>query len=165
MLGFYELEKFKWMKKNDPFKKEVLKWNSQSVKKKITSPEMRRYFHVGLNGICMCARMLMCGQLFATPSAVAHQTPLSIEYSWQEHWSGVSFPPPGALPTPGTEPASPSSPAGFFATWEAPKMETVFLPKIGVKDTFHILNVCVILKFIYWNPNPSFWWYLDVEGL
>ena len=100
----------------------------------------------------MCARMLMCGQLFATPWAVAHQAPLSVEYSFQEHWSGVSFPTPGALPTPGTEPASPSSPAGFFATsatWEAPKMETVFLPKIRVKDAFHRLHVCVILKFIY----------------
>ena len=37
-------------------------------------------------------------QLFATPWAAAHQAPLSIEFSWQEYWSGLLFPPPGDLP-------------------------------------------------------------------
>ena len=45
--------------------------------------------------------------------------------SWQEHWSGLPFPPQADLPNPGIEPASPKSPAlagGFFTTsttWEA----------------------------------------------
>ena len=37
----------------------------------------------------------------------------------QEYWSGLPFPTPGDLPNPGTEPASPVSPAragGFFTT-------------------------------------------------
>ena len=35
------------------------------------------------------------------PWAVAHQVPLSREFSRQEYWSGVPFPTPGDLPNPG----------------------------------------------------------------
>ena len=61
----------------------------------------------------------------ATPWTVAHQTPLSMGFSRQEHWSGLPFPIPGDLPSQGMEPESPVSPAlasGFLttsATWEA----------------------------------------------
>ena len=39
--------------------------------------------------------------------------------SWQEFWSGLTFPPPGDLPDPGVESASPRAPAladGFITT-------------------------------------------------
>ena len=68
---------------------------------------------------------LSCVRLFATPWTVAHQAPLSMEFSGQEYWSGWPRPPPGDLPDPGIESASLASPAlagGFFttsATWEA----------------------------------------------
>ena len=39
---------------------------------------------------------------------VAHQAPLSMEFSRQEYWSGLPFPPPGDLPNPGTKPGSPA---------------------------------------------------------
>ena len=42
-------------------------------------------------------------KLFATPWTVAHQVPLSMEFSRQEYWSGLPFPSPGDLPKPGTE--------------------------------------------------------------
>ena len=42
---------------------------------------------------------------------VAHQTPLSMEFSRQEYWSGLLFPPPGDLPNPGIKPKSPASSA------------------------------------------------------
>ena len=45
------------------------------------------------------------------PWTVARQAPLSMEFSRQEHWSRLSFPPPGDLPDPGIEPASPIAPA------------------------------------------------------
>ena len=57
--------------------------------------------------------------------AVAHQTPLSMGFSRQEHWSGLLCPPQQDLLNPGIEPLSLMSPAlagGFFttsATWEA----------------------------------------------
>ena len=41
---------------------------------------------------------------FVTSWTVAHQTPLSIEVSRQESWSGLPFPPPGDIPNPGIEP-------------------------------------------------------------
>ena len=40
--------------------------------------------------------------------------PLSMEFSKQEHWSGMPFLPAKDLPYPGTEPASPASVDGFF---------------------------------------------------
>ena len=64
--------------------------------------------------------------LFATLWTIAHQAPLSMGFSRQEYWSGLSCSPPGDLPNPGIKPASLMSPAlagGFFttsATWEAP---------------------------------------------
>ena len=56
---------------------------------------------------------------------VAHQAPLSVEFSRQEYRSRLPFPPPGHLPDPGIKPASLTSPAltdSFFTTstnWEA----------------------------------------------
>ena len=47
----------------------------------------------------------------ATLWTVAHQAPLSMEFSKQEHWSALPFPPPGDLPDIGMEPTSPMSPA------------------------------------------------------
>ena len=43
-----------------------------------------------------------------TPWAVAHQTPLSMEFSRQEYWSGLPFPFPGDLLDPGIKSGSPA---------------------------------------------------------
>ena len=53
------------------------------------------------------------------PWTVAHQAPLYMEFSRQEYWSGLLFPPPGHLLHPGIEPMSLVSPAlarEFFTT-------------------------------------------------
>ena len=39
---------------------------------------------------------------------MAHQVPLSMEFPWQEYWSGLPFPSAGDLPDPGIEPGSPA---------------------------------------------------------
>ena len=44
----------------------------------------------------------------ATPPTIASQAPLSVEFSSQEYWSGLSFPSPGDLPDPGIKPGSPA---------------------------------------------------------
>ena len=49
--------------------------------------------------------------LFVTLYTVAHQASLSMGFSRQEYWSGWPFLPPGNIPNPGIEPASPESPA------------------------------------------------------
>ena len=90
----------------------------------------------GLTHACM----LSCSshvRLFETPWTVAHQSPLSMGFSRQEYWSRLPCSPPGTLPDPRIEPASPVSPAlagGFFttsATWEAPASPSlrIFPPK------------------------------------
>ena len=38
-----------------------------------------------------------------SPWSIAHQAPLSMEFSRQEYWSGLPFPAPGDLPNPGIE--------------------------------------------------------------
>ena len=45
---------------------------------------------------------------FAIPWTVAHQAPLSMEFSRQEYWSGLPFPAPEDLPDSGIEPGSPA---------------------------------------------------------
>ena len=47
-------------------------------------------------------------QLFSTLWTVAHQAPLSMGFSSQEHWNGLPFPSPSDLPNPGIEPRSPT---------------------------------------------------------
>ena len=54
--------------------------------------------------------------LFTNPWATANQTPLSIGFPRQEHWSGLPFSPLRDLPDPGIELASPALAGGFFTT-------------------------------------------------
>ena len=64
---------------------------------------------------CLLSCLVVCDPV--TPWTAARQPPLSIEFSRQEHWSGLPVPPLGDLPGPGIEPLSPASPAlvgGFF---------------------------------------------------
>ena len=59
-------------------------------------------------------------QILCDPMSVTHQAPLSMEFSRQEYWSGLPFPPSGDLPHPGLELETPVSPAivGRFFTTE-----------------------------------------------
>ena len=72
-------------------------------------------------GACMLS-CFGCVRLFVT------QTPLSMGFSRQEHWSRLPCPPPEDLPHPGIEPASLGSPAlagGFFT------ISTTWKPRFG----------------------------------
>ena len=65
--------------------------------------------------------------LFATPWTVACQAPLSVGFSRQEYWSGLSSPSPGDLPDPGIKLQSPtlqadslpSEPPGKSKMWKS----------------------------------------------
>ena len=84
--------------------------------------------------VCVCAKLLQSCLTLCNPVDCTPQAPLSMRFSRQEYWSGLLGPPPGDLPNPGIEPASPMSPAltgRFFttgATWEAP-IGSSFCPK------------------------------------
>ena len=68
--------------------------------------------------LVLLAGMLSCKVISdsATPWTVAHQAPLSMEFSKQEYWSGLPFPSPGDLPDSGIERLSPALAGGFFTT-------------------------------------------------
>ena len=85
--------------------------------------------------------------LFAGPWTVAHQAPLSMEFSKQEYWSGLPLPPPEDLPNPGIKPTSNVSPrlAGGLFTTEPPGKH---LP-LKVKVKFPVLGLIA-----YWSAFP-----------
>ena len=60
--------------------------------------------------------------LFITSWTITRQTPLSMEFSRKEYWSGLPFPPPGDLPDSGIKLTCLVSPAllGGVYTTEAP---------------------------------------------
>ena len=63
--------------------------------------------------VCVCVRVRLVAspvQLFATTYTIALQPPLSMEFSRQEYWNELPFPPLGDLPNPEIEPMSPESP-------------------------------------------------------
>ena len=61
--------------------------------------------------VCVCVVCTyVCAQLCPVLWTVAHQVPLSMEFSKQEYWSGLLFPSPGDLPHPRIKPLSPASP-------------------------------------------------------
>ena len=88
------------------------------------------YFYKHVCGVlvaqleCVCV-LLICVPFFATPWTVACQVLLSMEFSRQEYWNGLSFPSPGNLPDLGIKLRSPvlqavSCIAGRFFTNEPP---------------------------------------------
>ena len=71
----------------------------------------------------------------ATPWTGPCQAPLSMEFSGQEYWSGLSFPSPGDLPDPGIKLESLTFSAmasGFFTT-----STTCGLPSMGSHRVRH----------------------------
>ena len=64
-------------------------------------------------------KLLSRVRFFVTPWTLACQAPLSMEFSRQEYWSGLSFPSPGDLPDPGIKPKSlvfPALASKFFTS-------------------------------------------------
>ena len=100
-------------------------------------------------------------QLFLIPWAVACQAPLSIGFPRQEYWSGLSFSPPGDLPNPGIEPASPALAGGFFTT-QPPgspiqKLDST-KTKIKTQRLLHdqkLMESGVVMKFLFYSQFAS----------
>ena len=60
------------------------------------------------------AQLLNCLWLFATPWTIGHQGLLSMEIARQDFWSGLPFPSPGDLSSPGIETTSLALAGKFF---------------------------------------------------
>ena len=91
-------------------------------------------------GLCVC--MVGCFervQLSVTLWTVAHQAPLSMGFSRQEYWNGLSCPPPGDLPNPGIESTPLMSPAlagWFFTTSVTWKVSTEHFKTLNIAELF-----------------------------
>ena len=95
----YKLESSLWL--------HTIKWGNQYTFNMIKLQIRFRRDH-GSNSLCLQWVLSCFGHvwLFATLWTVSCQAPLSMGFSWQEHWSGLPFPSPGDLPNLGIEPTS-----------------------------------------------------------
>ena len=98
------------------------------------------------------AQSLQSDRLRVTLWTAAHQAPLSMGLSRQEHWRGLSFPPPGGLPDPWIQAMSLICPAlagGFFTT--EPGLASFFVCR--QRDLFmNPLLACVISQNLLGCP-------------
>ena len=79
-----------------------------------------------------------------TPWTAAHQAPLSMRFSRQGYWSGLSFPSAGNLPNPGIEPRSPALQADSLPTELHGK--THYVSSVFSLVTSHLISV-LLKKF------------------
>ena len=63
---------------------------------------------------CYCSLAVQLCLTLVALWTVARQAPRSMGFSRQQYWSGLSFPPPGDLLYPGTEPKSSALEGGYF---------------------------------------------------
>ena len=61
-----------------------------------------------MESMLMCVSHSVVSDSLQPLKIVAHQVPLSIEFSSQEYWSRLPFPSPGDLPDPGIKPTCPA---------------------------------------------------------
>ena len=86
-------------------------------------------------------------RLFVTQWTVAHQAPLSMEYSRQEYWSGLPFPSPEDLLDLGVKPISFGFPelAGRFFTAE-PLGKPI--NPVSQANSGNFLNSLVVIPYV-----------------
>ena len=103
----------------------------------------------------------------ATAWTVDHQTPLSMGFPRQEHWSGLPFPPPGDLPNPGiklTSLASPALAGEFFTTAHTGSSPNIVFHLVGriVFIQSFLINICVA-PFLTFINNASVVVYIRLD--
>ena len=85
--------------------------------------------------------------LFVTPWTVARQAPLSMGFSRQEYWSGLSFPPPEDLPNPGIKLMPPALGGGSLL------MSHLGSPRHPIGVYWEVREILWCRK---WQPTPVF---------
>ena len=92
---------------------------------------------------------------------------LSMEFSRQEYWSGLTFPSPGDLPNPGIEPGSPALQADSLATELLGKPvltgKAFNFSKLSTRLTLHLsCHFFICLRFSFSSPGVLN--YFIIEG-
>ena len=69
-----------------------------------------------------------------------------MEFSRQEYWSRLPFPPPGDLPNSGIKPVSPALAGGFFTTEPPGKPTAGATPTARTPLAGHVVRVYLLLS-------------------
>ena len=113
---------------------------------------------------CVCVRVLWAQLLslvgfFVASWTVAHQAPLSMEFSRQEYWSGLPFSSPGDLPSPGVKPSQVSyvSCIGRRILYPCPTWEAHVLCLLSSEDSPCPLECYAMTETSDLTPDGSVW--------
>ena len=88
------------------------------------------------------------------PWTVAHQAPLSVEFSRQEYWHGVPFPSPGDLPKPEIEPRSPTLQANSLLTEPPPGKSNIYYNEYqSYKIAYENMKCEIYMHFSYFQTE------------
>ena len=100
-----------------------------------------------------CVRVCLLSPVWlsATPWTGAHQAPLSMGFSKQDYWSGLSFPTPGDLPRPEMEPASSTLAGRHFTTLPPGKPEWLPYAESKTEFTGREINFDFFLNYCFQN--------------
>ena len=85
---------------------------------------------------------------FIIPWIIACQAPLSMKFSRQEYWSGLSFPSSGDLPNVGIEPGFPTFQADTLL-WATRKAHISYRISLLISKNIILLRLWNCIKFIY----------------
>ena len=88
-----------------------------------------------------CVLAQLCPTLW-TLWTIAHQAPVSMEFSRQEYWNGLPFPTPGDIPNPGMEPRFPT-------------LQADSLPSEPLLSRFSRVRLCVTPETAAHQALPS----------
>ena len=95
----------------------------------------------------VCSVIQWCLTLCNPMDYIAHQAPLSMEFSRQVYWSGLPCPPPGDFSNPGIKPAAPALQVDSLplshqgsprSTWRNIKNIVLHERSQSQKDTYYI---------------------------
>ena len=152
------------MSHSDPHNKHYLYFriinvNLSSISNTCLECHSPNFFTLNITIVFWCLYIhvcvLSCVHVLVTPWTVAHKTPLSMEFSTQEYWSGLPFLPPGDLPNPAIERTAPAL-SGLFFTTEPPEKpfnntsinnNNNSIPNYFFKS-FNILNQYIFCLFV-----------------
>ena len=115
---------------------------------------------------CMHALSLRGGWFFVFPCIVAHQAPLSMEFSQQGYWSELPFPTPGDLPDPGNETIFPAGVKWILYHCSTKihyklrcNRRLLLLSSPSLHLSFHWNQACMIVWLVFLSTHsfPSPW--------
>ena len=86
------------------------------------------------------------------------QAPLSMQFSGQEYWSGLPFPPPGDVPDPGIETRSPALQADSLPTELGGKPLIASPGKAFKGSNYCLIMIVISIKHIIMCKSWESWW-------